>query len=63
MRSKDYVPLTPEGQNDVSIKAGEKKNQLRVRRIVESTDIDASPDFNAFLDSVTAAYKQVKVNK
>ena len=63
LRSESYTPQTSTTDSEVVLKAGEKKNQLRVRRGVESTDPNAIPDFEIFLSAVTDAYKQVKVNK
>jgi hypothetical protein len=43
----------------VALKPGEKRNEFRVRRMTESTMLDAPMEPNEWLDAIAAAYRQV----
>lgn len=67
LRQKDYIPLSPDPRADqqdkIDVKQGDKRNRIRVRRTIVSTDQESVLELNDFLDAVASAYKQVKLSR
>jgi hypothetical protein len=63
-RQSDYTPLTPgrvaEQRGEITLQAGAKRNTFRVRRVVQSSDLNSALELKQFLDAIASAYKRVK---
>jgi len=66
LRRDDYLlaGTAPKGGGNerIDVKSGEKRNVLRVRRVVESADPDAILDLDDFIGPLAAAYRRVALN-
>jgi hypothetical protein len=67
LKPEDYLPASlqssQDGREKVAFKQGEKRNTVRVRRLIVSTDTDAVLDLGQFLSAVGRCYDQVRLNK
>jgi hypothetical protein len=65
LKRGDYVvegTMGKSGNNKIAMKPGEKRNVIRVRRALITSDPNAPLDVKEFIDPIAEAYKKVSLN-